>query len=182
MANKVKFGLRNVYYAKMNGDTYGTPVAINGAVSLALSPSGDQSDFYADDVVYYSTAPNQGYEGTIEFAMIPEDFKKDILGMQTDANGALYENADDVYSNFALGFEIQGDTAGRRTWLYNCSCTRPETNAETKQASVTPNTDTLNLKAMPRTTDKAVKVSLENTTTSATAYNGFFSAVYEKSA
>lgn len=185
MANKVQFGLRNVYYSKItlgadNDYTYATPVAINGAVSLSLSPNGSKSDFYADDSVFYSVAPNQGYTGSLNIAMLTDDFKKDILGMQTDTNGALVENADDIMSPFALAFEVQGDVAGRRTWLYHCTCERAETNAETKQDSVSPQTDTLNISIVPRLSDKAVKVTLEKTTTSETAYNSFFTAVYEK--
>ena len=51
--NKVKFGLRNCYYAKAtmgaSGDiTFGTPVAMPGAVSLSLDPEGESENFYAD--------------------------------------------------------------------------------------------------------------------------------------
>ena len=60
MANKIKYGLRSVYYAKITeGEggaiTYETPVAIPGAVNLSLSGVGDTNDFYADDTIYYST-------------------------------------------------------------------------------------------------------------------------------
>jgi hypothetical protein len=44
MANKVKFGFKNCYYATITEGaggaiTYGTPVALKGAVSMSLSPS-----------------------------------------------------------------------------------------------------------------------------------------------
>ena len=59
MANKIKYGLRSVYYAKAtpatNGSlTYATPVAIPGAVNLSMEPQGETSPFYADNIVYYT--------------------------------------------------------------------------------------------------------------------------------
>lgn len=184
MANKIKFGLRNVYYSKVTitagVESYGTPVAIPGAVNLALSAAGDTAEFYADDTLYFSQAANNGYTGDLEIALIPESFLKDILGMTQDSNGAIVENADATPSAFALGFEIQGDTKGKKTWMYNCTCARPNQDAATKEAGIAPNTETLSLVVAPRASDKAVKISMVLNDTNATAYNGFFSDVYEE--
>lgn len=185
MANKIKYGLRSVYYAKITEGaggaiTYGSPVAIPGAVNLSLSGVGDTNDFYADDTIYYSSTANQGYEGDLEIALIPQSFYTDILGLTTDSNGALIENADATVSAFALGFEVQGDNKPRRTWLYNCKASRPNQDAQTAEAGITPATETLSIKVMPRIADKNVKVTMEKSNTNETAYNGFFSAVYEK--
>ena len=58
MANKVQYGLKNVYYATVtvgtNTVTYGSPVAWPGAVSLSLSAEGDTNDFYADNIKYFT--------------------------------------------------------------------------------------------------------------------------------
>ena len=60
MADKVKFGISNVHYAILDGEnnTYGTPVAIPGAVSLSLEPSGDTTPFYADNIQYFVAVAN----------------------------------------------------------------------------------------------------------------------------
>lgn len=183
--NKIKFGLRNVHISKITINEkgeyeYGTPFRIPGAVNLSLSPVGDTNDFYADDLIYYSDTDNQGYEGDLEIALLTEQFRKEILNEETDANGALIENADAVISPFALGFEVQGDKRGRRTWLYNCSAARPNQDASTKESSKTPSTETLSVKSMPRLSDRAVKVALPLGDTNKEVYEKFFDSVYEK--
>jgi phi13 family phage major tail protein len=183
MSNKVKFGLRNVTYSKVTitagEETYATPVAIPGAVNIALAPAGDTAEFFADDSLYFTQASNQGYTGDLEIALIPESFLKDILGLVVDDNGALVETADATTHAFALGFEVQGDDKGKKTWLYNCTCARPNQDAATKDKGITPTTDKLSLVVAPRLSDKKVKISMTLNETNATAYGTFFTSVYE---
>ena len=82
--NKVKFNICNVHYALITvseeGEvTFGTPVAMPGAVSLSLEPNGEPSNFYADGYAYYTISNNMGYEGDLELAMVPESFRTDVL-------------------------------------------------------------------------------------------------------
>lgn len=184
MANKVKFGLSNVHvskitYANDGTITYGTPFAIKGAVNLTLDPEGEAADFFADNTKYFTASANQGYSGSLEIALINDTFRTDILGETTDTNGALVENKDDTISDFALGFQIDGDQANRRFWLYSVSAARPSTSSQTIENSKEPVTDTLNITATARLTDGAVKVFMEKSQSNAAAYEGFFTAVYE---
>lgn len=184
MANKVKFGLSNVHYAKITYASdgtlsYGTPVALNGAVNLSLDANGDQTDFFADNIAYFSTFANQGYTGSLEVAMITDDFKTNILGEVADTNGALYEDASVTPSEFALGFQIQGDDKNRKMWLYRCTCARPSLTADTKTETIEPNTDTLDLTVMPRLSDSRVKIGMTETATNTAEFASFFSDVYE---
>lgn len=185
MANKVKFGLSNVQIAKItygenNAITYGTPFALKGAVNLSLDAAGESADFYADNTKYFSDAANQGYTGTLEVALINEKFRTDILGQYKDINGALIENKDDVLADFALGCQFEGDSKGTRYWFYLCKVSRPSISSQTIETSKTPVTDTLNITITPRITDGNVMAKMEATEDNVTAYNGFFSAVYEK--
>lgn len=182
--NKVKFGLSNCVMAPITEGvggaiTYGTPIAVPGAVNLSLEPQGDTNDFFADNYIYYSATANQGYEGDLEIAMIPDAIRTAIMGETVDTNGAYVETANDTFKNFAFGFQIEGDVKARRFWYYNCSLTRPTNSGATIEESKEPQTDTLTIKAMPRGTDLKVRVFMEKTDDNTTAYNGFFTEVYE---
>lgn len=177
--SKVKYGLKNVHYALETDNGYATPVAINGAVNLSLDASGDTAEFYADDILYFTSASNNGYEGDLEIALIPDSFYTDILGFTIDTNGAIIEKSDAIAKNFALGFEVSGDVKGRKTWLYKCVATRPSSEASTNAGSLEPKTDTISLKAIPRDSDRKVKVVMEESTDNTAAFAGFFDEVYE---
>ena len=82
--NRVVFGLKNLHYSIITEGvdgtyTYATPVAIAGLTSLELSTKGAQEDFYADDVLYYTTVTNQGYDAKLTVANITRDFRIDVL-------------------------------------------------------------------------------------------------------
>ena len=178
--NKVKFGLSNCYMAVINDDgTYGSPIAIPGAVNLSLEPQGDTNDFYADNYIYFTSTANQGYEGDLEIALIPDAIRTAIMGETVDSNYAYIETSNDTFKNFAFGFQVEGDVKARKFWYYNCSMTRPTNASGTIEASKEPQTETLTIKAMPRATDKLVRIFMEKTATNTAAYNGFFNNVYQ---
>lgn len=181
--NKVKYGLDEVVFAPFTINSsgvyiYDTPEAIPGAVNLALSAEGDDTDFYADNVKYFSTTANQGYSGDLEIAMIPDSFRKKILNEDEDSNGALIEDASKLSKGFALGFRVRGDKKNRKTWYYNCTVSRPSDESETTEASITPKTDKLTIKAMPRINDTLVRAVMEESETNKTAFDNFFNEVY----
>lgn len=173
MANKVNFGLSNVYYAKATYSggavSYGTPKAIPGAVSLSLSADSEANDFFADNIRYWRSSASQGYSGTIEFALLPETFRADILGETTDANGVIMETTSDTNSPFALIFQVQGDDDEELRLLYYCNVSRPPMNANTITESTDPDTVTLDFTASPRPDTGDIKASTGSTTASTVA-------------
>lgn len=181
MANKIKYGIRNCYYAVATDTdgvlTYGTPKRLAGAVSLSLEAQGESNPFYADDIVYFQSIANNGYSGSLELALIPSDFKGDVLGEVTAKNGLLVEKADTATVEFALLFEFQGDEKATRHCMYRCTATRPAVAGTTKEASITPQTETLNITAMPRISDQIIKASVPQADTG--AYSTWFDAVVE---
>ena len=178
--DKVLFNLKNVHYAKQTASddgavTFATPVAVPGAVSLSLDAEGDVSKFYADGVVYYVCQSNNGYSGDLEVAMFPESMLTDIWGMTKSKNGLIVENANAAASNFALLFEVDGDTTGRKYVLYNCSATRPGINANTKSETTDPDTQTSTITVSPMA-DGTIKAHTADDATPATL-NGWYTSV-----
>ena len=180
--NKIKYNLKNVYAAIMTktGDTYtyGNPTAIPGAVSMSLDAEGEASPFYADGIVYFRSAANNGYSGDLEIALIPEWFREQVLLETKDTNNVFIEtnqNHEPVY--FALLFEFDGDQKAIRHVLYNCSVSkRPTIASQTKEATIEPGTETLSLSADPRE-DGLVKARTSDDTTSA-VYQDWYESVY----
>lgn len=185
--NKIKYGIKNVYYAKATisstgAATYGSPKALPGAVSISLDAQGDTNKFYADNIVYFTTVANNGYEGDLELAKVPDSFLEDCLGYIRDAAGVLVEDAGAVGDHFALIFQFEGDVNAKRTVLYNCVASRPTIAGSTKEESIEPETETINITATTiynAVLDKdLVKASCTSTSASA-AYNSWLTAVYQ---
>ena len=179
--NKVKFNICNVHYALITVDedgevTFGTPVAMPGAVSLSLEPNGEPSNFYADGYAYYTISNNMGYEGDLELAMVPESFRTDVLKESLDDNSVLVENANVETANFALLFEFDGDVKKIRHVLYNCSAARPNIESTTNEEEIEVQTETLAITAAPLA-NGYVKARTGDSTTD-TVYTGWYSSVY----
>lgn len=182
--NKIKYGLRNVYYAPITEDagtgaiTFGAPKRQPGGVSLTLNPAGDNTEFYADDSTYYSEATNNGYDGELSLANLTDEFRIDILG-DTYVDGVMYENADQVTKPFALLFEFQGDKKAKRHVLYYCKAARPTVSGNTKGATTEPQTSALTFTARPRPDNKDVKADSTPEIQPA-VYDAWYTTVHEK--
>lgn len=184
--NKIKYGIKNVYYAvatiAANGSaTYSTPVALKGAVSLSMEPQGDTNKFYADNIAYYTSVANNGYEGDLELALIPDQFLTDILGMTKNSDNVIYEDAGADPAHFALLFQFEGDQKATRHVLYNCTAARPTAAGNTKEDSIEPATESITITATTiyvESLDADIPKAKTTIDTSDTLYNGWFTTVY----
>ena len=154
MANKIKYGLKNVYYALANLDaqtgaaTYDAPVRIPGAVSLSMEPNGEQNNFFADNIAYASFGANAGYEGELEVAIIPDAFRIDVLGEIVDEDSDIQiETTSATTKPFALLFQFEGDVTATRYVLYSCTSSRTNIEGETTEESIEAKTETMSLNA-----------------------------------
>lgn len=176
--NKVTYGLSNVHYALFdeNAGTYETPVALPGGVNLSLEQQGETSVFRADNIDYWTSVSNNGYEGDLEVAKVTDAFLTDVLKFANDSTtGLLYELANAQPAAFALLFQFEGDATATRHVMYNCKATRPSVaSATTPEGAIEPQTATMSIKASARPQDNVVKARAVPTDA---CYNTFFTTV-----
>jgi phi13 family phage major tail protein len=184
---RVRFGFSKLHYAKATEGaggalTYGTPAAIPGAKQMSLSPAGSTINEPADNTTWHTFNTNDGYTGTIEFedTADADAFLTEVLGHTLDSAGGILEKADDTPVEFAIlgQFELAGGTeVGKRVCFYRCVASRPNVDAQTtEQGSVTVATNVINVTALPRLNDAAVKYTAPST---ASNYATWFDAVPE---
>lgn len=183
--NKVHYALTNVYIATLEMDletgtvTFGNPKRLLGAVSMDLSAQGDVIKLRADGMDYYVVNSNNGYQGDLNIARIPDWFRSDILGDTISATDkVLVETTTQEPKAFAMLFEFLGDVKGTRHVLYNCAASRPNIKGENKDNLKDPDTDTLSLTASPLQ-DGKVKAST-TAETPEDVYKNWFQKVWEK--
>lgn len=182
--NKIKYGLKKVHYAVQTETvtegvttiSYGAFKPVPGAVNMTNAPVGETVEFYADDVVYYSENTNDGYDGNIEMALVPDSFRVDVFGDTLDDNGALIENKDANPKKIALAFEFDGDKNETRHVLYSVSVARPNIDSSTRTNTKTPATESMAYQARPRVDNGNIKAKVTKGTA---GYDDFFDSVYE---
>ena len=188
MANKITYGLDQLYYSKITftGDvpSFATPVSIPGAVSISISNEGDMTKFKADNIDYWVGEANNGYSGSFEVADLPQAFYTDILGAVSDSNTVIYEDQNVQSNHFALLFQFQGDEKAVRHVMYNCVAKRPDVASQTKGDTIEPNTMTVDIEAsgakleVKSGVNKMIVKAFATSAANTTAYNGWFSNVY----
>lgn len=183
--NIIRYGLKNVHIAEIvstdtkGTPTYGTPIPVNGAVTLDLKAQSTTNKFYADNTVYYTLTTNNGYEGTIEFALLPQEVRNIIFSEETDTNGVVSDGGQAQGKEVALLFQFEGDVQGTRLCMYRCKFSLPDISAETIEENATPQTETYTFTATARKDTGKTVARVENTDTTKTVYDDWFNSVYE---
>ena len=185
---RIRYGFSNLHYALATEGaggalTYGTPVAIPGAKSMALTAAGADIKEPADNTTWFSGKTNDGYTGTIEFedTADADAFLQTVLGWtKNQTSGLVVEKANDEPKEFAILGQMElagGQEVGKRVCFYRCVASRPDLNAQTKEVGgLTVATNTINIAALPRINDNAVKCKAVNTDS---CYANWFTAVPE---
>lgn len=193
MSNKVKFGLSRLSRAKLTRKDDGTvefatPTAMPGAVSMTVTPEGEEgTKFYADNGIYYQGDDvNGGYTLEFNIAMLDAAARRDIYGEELDsATGVQYESVDAKTPEFAYICQVEGDEHPLGMVFYACKASRSETSANTRGESTDVDTDSFTVKAatIPVTIDDEVKNItkgyIEGTEANADKYKAFFQSVVQ---
>lgn len=182
--NKIKYGLSNVAVWPIDSvdtdgkPTYGTVIKVPGAVTLTMDAEESADPFYADNVVYFMAQSNNGYSGTLEIALTPEEFYEKIMGQKKDDIGVLIESTLDKPKEFAMAWQFEGDQNATRHLFTRCTVGRSSVAGKTKEDAIEPQTEELNLNALGRIDNNIVKLKCSP---DSAAYETWLEKPYEPS-
>ena len=176
MANKVEFGISNLYVGTYTVATDGTvtmgsPYHQAGAVSFSPDENSDKTDFYADNVIYWSGYSGGTFEGDLEVAKFDDTFKKNFLGYIEKGDGGLAVVKNATKPNVWIAFQVEGDAESRRCIMYNCALGGINREHSTIEESKEPATETI---AVTVAGDNATGISMVSYNQTATGYSTLF--------
>ena len=178
MANKVEFGISNLYVGTYTvgttgSVTMGTPYHQAGAISFAPEEQSENSTFYADNVVYWSGYTGGTFEGDLEVAKFDNTFKTQFLGYITKTDGGLGVVKNATKPNVYIAFQVEGDSESRRVIMYNCSLGGITREYATEEDTIEPATETI---AVTVAGDNKTGVSMVSYDQGASGYTTLFTS------
>ena len=155
--NKYRYDVKNCYYCPGTRNADGTVTFDTsrirqepGLMSIDMQAQGEISKTRADGIDYIIIASNNGYNGTLNFVKISDEFRRDCLAETADiTTGIQYEDADATPDPFALMGEFKGDQEGIRWIYYNCTASRPNQAGDNKDNMREPDTESIPVQASP---------------------------------
>ena len=150
MANKVEFGISNLYVgtysvATDGTVTMGTPYHQAGAVGFSPEEQSDVTKFYADNVEYWVNQTGGSFEGDLEVALYDDSFKTQFLAYISKADGGLGIVKGAKKPAVYIAFQVEGDAQSRRVILYNCSLGAIKREYHTEEENPEPVTETISV-------------------------------------
>ena len=149
MANKVEFGISNLYVGTYTVGTtgtvtMGTPYHQAGAISFSPEEKSESNNFYADNVIYWSGYSGGTFEGDLEVAKFDDTFKTQFLGyVQKASDGGLAVVKNATKPKVYIAFQVEGDAESRRIIMYNCSLGGITREYATEEENIEPATETI---------------------------------------
>ena len=177
MANKVEFGISNLYVGTYTvgttgSVTMGTPYHQAGAISFSPEQQSEANNFYADNVIYWSGYSGGTFEGDLEVAKFDDAFKTQFLGyIQKASDGGLAVVKNATKPKVYIAFQVEGDAESRRIIMYNCSLGGITREYATEEDSIEPATETI---AVTVAGDNATGISMVSYNQATTGYSTLF--------
>lgn len=176
MANKVEFGISQLHVGTYTVDdqgnvTLGTPYHQKGAVSFSPEEQSELTNFYADNIVYWSGYSGGSFEGDLEVAKFDDAFKTAFLGYRALRDGGLANVKNATKPNVYIAFQVEGDAESRRVIMYNASLGAITREFATIEEEKEPATETL---AVTVTGDNATGVSMASYKPGDAGYDDLF--------
>ena len=177
MANKVEFGISNLYVGTYSVGTtgtvtMGTPYHQAGAISFSPEEQSESNNFYADNVIYWSGYSGGTFEGDLEVAKFDDTFKTQFLGyIQKASDGGLAVVKNATKPKVYIAFQVEGDSESRRIIMYNCSLGGITREYATEEESIEPATETI---AVTVAGDNNTGISMVSYNQAATGYSTLF--------
>lgn len=188
--NKYRYDVKNCYYCPGTRNADGTVTFDTsrirqepGLMSIDMQAQGEISKTRADGIDYIIIASNNGYNGTLNFVKISDEFRRDCLAETADiTTGIQYEDADATPDPFALMGEFKGDQEGIRWIYYNCTASRPNQAGDNKDNMREPDTESIPVQASPLPvtidgTEKNIVRGGVTKSSNAATYNQWFTKV-----
>lgn len=178
MANKVEFGISQlhvgIYTVDDDGNvTMGSPYHQKGAVSFSPEEQSELTNFYADNIVYWSGYSGGSFEGDLEVAKFDDAFKTQFLGYKTLTNGGLANVKNANKPNVYIAFQVEGDAESRRVIMYNAQLGAITREFATIEEEKEPATETL---AVTVTGDNATGVTMASFKPDDAGYDTLFTS------
>lgn len=177
MANKVEFGISNLYVGTYSVGTtgtvtMGTPYHQAGAISFSPEEQSESNNFYADNVIYWSGYSGGTFEGDLEVAKFDDTFKTQFLGyIQKASDGGLAVVKNATKPKVYIAFQVEGDSESRRIIMYNCSLGGITREYATEEETIEPATETI---AVTVAGDNKTGISMVSYNQATTGYNTLF--------
>lgn len=177
-------GFDKCYYSKITegedgNETYSTPVALPGAISLSITPNTNNNTLYADDGAYEDTTALGNIDVELGLADLAPEIQADILG-HTMKNGVLMRKSSDVQPYIALGGRsLKSNGKYRYFWLVKGKLNIPEQSRQTKGESIEYNTPSLSGSFIKRNLDNTwiMEADEDSKGLNATTITNWFTAV-----
>lgn len=176
MANKVEFGISNLYVGTYTvgttgSVTMGTPYHQAGAVSFSPEEQSENNNFYADNVIYWSGYTSGTFEGDLEVAKFDDTFKTQYLGYISKSDGGIAAVKNATKPSVYIAFQVEGDSESRRVIMYNCSLGGITREYSTITDTKEPVTETI---AVTVAGDNATGISMVSYDKTTTGYSTLF--------